>query len=211
MDGSPTPKRKWVLTSEALTKFLVCLDADAERAGEKYEAIRLALVKFFDWRCAYAPEELADETLNRAIRRVEEGEIPQDLPTYCLGIARFVLRESLRRPEQHGVELEEAGPLAVPASPEVAEDERQACFEQCLCEMPAENRQLIMQYYQDERRQKINNRLALAERMGIPLNALRSRAQRIRDRLEQCIAGCQQKSAASNIKRHEMNKGDSYQ
>lgn len=194
MDGSPTPKRKWVLTNEALTKFLACLDADAERAGEQYEAIRLALVKFFDWRCAHAPEELADETLNRAIRRVDEGESPQDLPTYCLGIARFVLRESLRRPEQRAIELEEAGQLTAPTAQEITEDERQACFEQCLRELPFENRQLITQYYQDERRQKINNRLALAERMGIPLNALRSRAQRIRDRLEQCVAGCQKKN-----------------
>jgi DNA-directed RNA polymerase specialized sigma24 family protein len=156
--------------------------------------IRLALVKFFDWRRAHTPEELADETLNRAIRHVDEGEIPKDLPTYCLGIARFVLRESLRRPERRGVELEEAGPLTAPAAQEITEDERQTCFEQCLGELPLENRQLITQYYQDERRQKINNRLALAERMGIPLNALRSRAQRIRDRLEQCVAGCQKKN-----------------
>lgn len=194
MDASPTPKRKWMLTSEALAKFLACLETDAERAGEKYEAIRLALVKFFDWRRAHHPEELADETLNRAIRHVDEGEIPNDVPTYCLGIARFVLRESLRRPEQRAIELEEAGPLITPAAQEITEDERQTCFEQCLRELSFENRQLITQYYQDERRQKINNRLALAERMGIPLNALRSRAQRIRDRLEQCVAGCQKKN-----------------
>lgn len=195
MDNSSTPKRKWVLTSEALAKFLACLDADAERAGHKYELIRLALVKFFDWRRAHAPEELADEALNRAIRHVAAGEIPQELPTYCLGIARFVLRESLRRPEQRGVELEAAGPLLAPAAQEATEDDRQDCFEHCLRELPSENRQLIMQYYQDERRQKINNRLALAEHLGIPLNALRSRAQRIRDRLEQCIASCLKKPA----------------
>jgi DNA-directed RNA polymerase specialized sigma24 family protein len=196
MEGTSTPKLKWLLTSAALAKFLGCLAADAERAGEQYELIRLSLVKFFDWRGAAFPEELADETLNRAIRRVDEGETPRDLPTYCLGIARFVLRESLRRPEQRSVELDEAGPLAVPAAPAVAEDERQACFEGCLYGLPLESRQLIMQYYQDERRQKINNRLALAERMGIPLNALRSRAQRIRDRLEQCVADCLKKNAS---------------
>ncbi|MBI1761695.1 MAG: sigma-70 family RNA polymerase sigma factor [Acidobacteria bacterium] len=194
MDGSSTPKRKWVLTSEALARFLACLDADTERAGERYEMIRLALVKFFDWRRAHTPEELADETLNRAIRRVDEGDIPADLPSYCLGIARFVLRESLRRPEQRGMDLEEAGPLPAPAADELTEDARQSCFESCLHELPVESRHLIMQYYQDERRQKINNRLALAERMGIPLNALRSRAQRIRNRLEQCVADCQKKN-----------------
>jgi hypothetical protein len=49
---------------------------------------------------------------------------------------------------------------------------------------------LITDYYKDEKRQKINNRLSLAERLGIPLNALRSRAQRVREKLEQCVMQC---------------------
>jgi DNA-directed RNA polymerase specialized sigma24 family protein len=56
--------------------------------------------------------------------------------------------------------------------------------------LPVESLQLILQYYSDEKREKINRRLAMAERLGIPLNALRSRAQRIRNRLEECVNGC---------------------
>lgn len=193
MDGTSTPKLKWMLTSEALAKFLACLDAEAERAGEQYELIRLALVKFFDWRRAQFPAELADETLNRVIRKIDEGENLRDVPSYCLGVARHVWRESLKRPESQRVDLEELGPLAAPM-PEAIEDERQACFEHCLQELPPENRQLILQYYQDDRRTKINNRLALTEHLGIPLNALRSRVQRIRDRLEQCVLLCLKKN-----------------
>jgi DNA-directed RNA polymerase specialized sigma24 family protein len=33
----------------------------------------------------------------------------------------------------------------------------------------------------------------MAERLGIPLNALRSRAQRVRNRLEECVNGCMNK------------------
>ncbi|NOT61427.1 MAG: hypothetical protein HOP19_14510 [Acidobacteria bacterium] len=195
MDGASTPKPRWTLTSEALAGFLACLDADAERAGAQYEQVRLALVKFFDWRRAPFPEDLADETLNRAIRRVAEGEAPRDLPTYCLGIARFVWRESLKLPAQRHVELEEAGSLAAPETADFTAEARLSCFEGCLYELPFESRQLILEYYQDERRQKINNRLALAERLGLPLNALRSRAQRIRDRLEACVNECLKKDA----------------
>lgn len=195
MESSTKPKQRWSLTGEALTKFLACLDADATRAGEQYEHIRLTLVKFFDWRRAQFPEELADEALNRVIRKVEEGETLRDVPSYCLGVARLVWRESLKRPENQRADLEDIGPLAAPAS-ENEEDERQACFERCLRELSPENRQIILQYYQDERRQKINNRLALTELLGIPLNALRSRVQRIRDRLEQCVMRCLKKNGA---------------
>ena len=195
MEGSTTPKHSWTLTGEALAKFLACLDADTARAGERYEHIRLALVKFFDWRRAPFPEELADEAINRVIRKVDEGETLRDAPSYCLGVARLVWRESLKRPESRRTDLAEIGALAAP-TPEVEEDERQVCFEHCLQELAPENRQLILQYYQDERRAKINNRLALTERLGIPLNALRSRVQRIRDRLEQCVVRCLKKAGA---------------
>ena len=45
-----------------------------------------------------------------------------------------------------------------------------------------------------EKRGKIDNRLSLAEKLGIPLNALRSRAQRVRAKLEQCVNRCKQRS-----------------
>ena len=53
--------------------------------------------------------------------------------------------------------------------------------------IPVRNRELIVEYYRKEGRQKIDHRVAMAERLGIPLNALRSRAQRVRDKLERCI------------------------
>ncbi|MGH9839602.1 MAG: RNA polymerase sigma factor [Blastocatellia bacterium] len=190
MDGAATSGSKWALTREALAKFLASLDADADRAGEKYETIRLRLLKFFDWRGAHFPDECADETINRVIRKLEAGDELRDVETYCLGVARMVYLETLKRPENRHVGLDEAPVLAAPVSEEEEEDERQGCFNHCLRELPIESRQLILQYYRDERREKINNRQAMADRLGIPLNALRSRVQRIRDRLEQCVARC---------------------
>src|SRR5262249_34389385 len=161
-----------------------CLDLDPDRAGEKYESIRLQLVKFFDWRGVHFPEECADETINRVVRKIDEGETFRDITSYCHGVARMVYLESLKRPENRRMGLDELPAIAVPVSDVEDDDERQTCFNHCLRELPSESRQLILKYYQDDRRQKINNRLALAEQLGIPLNALRSRAQRIRDKLE---------------------------
>jgi DNA-directed RNA polymerase specialized sigma24 family protein len=184
-----TTRRRWVLTGEALARLLTCLDDDPEAAGEKYEMIRRKLVKYFDWRGVHSPEECADETIDRVIRKLESGEAIRDIPTYCVGIARLVVLETLRAPDRRQVSLDDLGPVAAPAL-ESAENAQQSCFERCLAELPVESRRLILQYYQDERLSKINNRQAMADSLGIPLNALRSRAQRIRDKLEQCVAGC---------------------
>jgi RNA polymerase sigma factor (sigma-70 family) len=193
MDLAPAPKSEWTLSAEALARFLACLDPDSDRAGEKYESLRLTLMKFFDWRGAHFPEELADETINRVIRKIDEGQILRDIPTYCHGVARLILLEKLKGPESRRADFEELPPAALVAPEPEEKDERQDCFDQCLKELPVESRQLILQYYGEEKREKINRRLAMAERLSVPLNALRSRAQRIRNRLEECVNGCLKK------------------
>lgn len=186
-------KNEWTLTAEALAKLLACLDPDTEKAGELYEAIRQKLVKFFDWRGAHFPEDYADETLNRVTRKIDEGDVIQDVATYCHGVARLVFLEKLKSPDSRRTDFEELPPLAA-AEPEIEEpDARQECFNRCLQALPAESQQILLQYYQDEKRSKINHRVTLAERLGIPLNALRNRMQRLRDKLEQCINLCQKK------------------
>jgi DNA-directed RNA polymerase specialized sigma24 family protein len=108
-------------------------------------------------------------------------------------VARLVLLEKLKSPESRRADFEELPPAALAAPDPEEKDERLDCFERCLKELPVESRQLILQYYSDDKRKKINIRLAMAERLGIPLNALRSRAQRIRNRLEECVEGCVKK------------------
>ncbi|MGH9756092.1 MAG: RNA polymerase sigma factor [Blastocatellia bacterium] len=174
----------WKLTEEAFAKFLTRLDPDPARAGEKYEALREALVKFLDWRGAPFPEELVDETFNRVTRKLEEGETIRDLPTYCHGVARLVFLQSMERPGNKRVELEELSLIAIP-EPDVT-DVRREYLDRCLRQLPAENRELIIAYYRKEGR-RIDHRVLLAKKLGIHLNALRSRVQRIRDKLERCI------------------------
>lgn len=201
MNEARTTQTDWVLTGDAFNRFLSCLDSDMERAGEKYELIRRKLVKYFDWRGAHFPEECADETINRVIRKVEAEETIQDIPTYCYGIARFVFLETLKKSDNRQVSLDELS--TDPAAPSIEEEPaaQQECFEHCLSGLPVESRQLILQYYEDERRDKINNRQAMASHLGIPLNALRSRVQRIRDKLEQCVRNCLVKPLSSENKK----------
>lgn len=181
---------EWILTEEAFAKFLAHLDPDKERAGERYEALRLTLVKFFDWRGAHFPEECADETFNRVARKIDSGEEVRDIASYCNGVARMIFLESTRAPEHKRVNLDALTSLQNASSEPEGTSLQRGCLDHCLGILPEESRQLILNYYDSEKRGKIENRLSLADKLGIPLNALRNRAQRVRAKLEQCVNQC---------------------
>lgn len=188
-------KAEWQLTGGALERLLDRLDADRDRAGERYESLRQTLVKFFDWRGAASPDDCADETLDRLIRKLDEGAHIEEVGRYAHGIARLVLLEQMRDPLPRAALLEDvpgAPALVVAPLPPVDEEESDArdCFDACLDSLPADSRDLILRYYVDERRAKIDGRVELAKTLGITSAALRSRAQRIRDRLEKCVGRC---------------------
>jgi DNA-directed RNA polymerase specialized sigma24 family protein len=94
------------------------------RAGEKYEELREALVKFLDWRGAPFPEELVDETFNRVTRKLDEGETIRDLVPYCHGVARLVFLQWLEHPGNRRVELDELPPIATGKPEPEASDRR---------------------------------------------------------------------------------------
>ena len=181
------------LTAAGLAGLLARLDPDPERAATAYEVLRRTLVKFFDWRGAWVPEEGADETLDRLARKLAAGDQVGDVRSFAHGIARRVLLEQARRPEARIARADETeldGLAALDASAEADDEPVPACLERCLAELPRESRELILQYYVAEGRAKIENRRRVAEDLGLSDNALRSRAQRVRDRLERCIAQC---------------------
>jgi DNA-directed RNA polymerase specialized sigma24 family protein len=197
-----TSHKKIGLTPEAFESFLNSLDSDRERAGEKYEALRQKLNRFFEWRGAQNPDQLSDETLDRVSRKIIQGEIIYDIPGYVYGVARFVLRESWEKLQRERSSHDSTDINTLPAEPEVeisgSDDEIEIqqtaqCLDHCLESLPAESRALILGYYQLERGAKIQNRRQLADRLGIPMNALRIRVFRIRERLETCVHRCLEK------------------
>jgi DNA-directed RNA polymerase specialized sigma24 family protein len=180
----------WELTASALDRLLVRLDPDGARAADAYEALRVSLTRFFDWRGAHFPDECADETLNRLARRLDEGADVTDLRGFALGIARLVLLEQARSPQLRQDELDEQRIGPAPVVERETDGRLHDCLESCLASLPDDARTLILEYYQDQRRQKIDRRVRLATQLGLTANALRSRAQRVRDRLERCVRSC---------------------
>lgn len=171
-----------------LAPLLARLDPDAERAGEEFERLRRALTRFFDWRGADFPDECADETLDRLAAKVAEGTAVLDVPALAHGIARLVLLEDYRargRREEIDGDLPDGGPRA-PSRPEEAPllDHLDACLEG----LEEQERDLVLSYYSEPAgRQKIESRRRLAGTLHLTDNALRSRVQRLRDRLEACV------------------------
>jgi DNA-directed RNA polymerase specialized sigma24 family protein len=188
---------KWELTQAALGRLMARLDPDAGTAAEKYEHLRRALIKFFSWHGEVEAEACADDAIDRLARRLDEGLHIEDVPTFAYGVARMVRLERARSAAAYPVVPEEAVADLVAAQHPPTDDRLGDCLQTCLAELPAEDRTLILRYYTGMRREKIDGRALLAREMGLTANALRHRAQRVRDRLKSCARRCVETGAAA--------------
>ena len=187
------------LTAKAFARLLDRLGESQEQAGEQYEHLRRALIRFFEWRGAPFPEEHADETFNRVARKLDEGIEIKNIGGYCYEVARLVCLEALKGRESRRAPLEEIKLTATASDTADATAEKEqwlTCLDDCLGVLPAESRELITEYYRDEKRGRIDCRKVLAERLGLRRDALANRAQRLRDKLEQCVSRCLKKNSA---------------
>ena len=196
---SAARKKDWTLTKEAFERLLDSLDANRERAGEKYENVRRKLIEFFEARGSNSPADHADQTINRVARRLDEGEGVKDISAYSYGVARLLLKETLRGRGKEPLTLDLApAPLIVTDDDEDErrhlEEARLKCFEVCLSNLPAASRVLIIEYYREEKGIKIEQRKRQADALNMSLNALRLRACRIRVDLGDCITSCLDRS-----------------
>src|SRR5919202_834387 len=138
------------LTAESFSKLLARLDADRERAGEKYEELRRTLIKFFEWRGAPFPEDHSDETLNRVARKLDEGVEIKNLGGYCYEVARLVLLEVWKGSDSRRDPLDAGRAHAADAEDHDHTLERELlleCLDECLGRLPPESRALIVEYY----------------------------------------------------------------
>jgi DNA-directed RNA polymerase specialized sigma24 family protein len=191
-------KKDWDLTQQAFDRLLAWFDEGTDSGGQKYLEMRLRLTRYFDRKQCLSPDELADETLNRVARRLmEEGAITDTTPAkYCYTLAKYVFLEHLREEDrEHRKRSELLSSVKSSGNPltraeQEKKEKRLECLERCTQKLDPDIRDLIFQYYSGEQRVKIENRKALAARLGISMNALTIRACRIRERLEDCVKEC---------------------
>jgi DNA-directed RNA polymerase specialized sigma24 family protein len=185
------------LTEPAFRRLLVWLDDGVDSQGETYLEMRRRLVAYFDRRNSVSPDALADETFKRVANTLEQSTIAVTPPArYCYVVARFVFLEDVRRRESaHDNAAARADRLVTTSKDDetggfAIREQRLECLDRCLNALDPVQRVLIVGYYSGVGREKIDARRELAARLGITMNALSSRASRIRDLLERCVAQC---------------------
>lgn len=189
---------RWRLDPDSFLALLAALHEDKEEASRRYEALHQRLTRFFGWNHALDPESLADETLDRLAKRIQEDNASgapasrrdspvQDPVRFAAGIARLLLHESWRQQQREERAYSQLERSSVPGSSSREDEDLLAeDLEHCLASLPASSRTLIERYYSTEARTMIAARKQLAVALGVSRNALRNRALRIRADLEAC-------------------------
>src|SRR5438128_12012423 len=97
-DKSSRQRGEWSFTADSLHRLLNWLDGGTSADGHMYVEMRRRLRDYFARKSCGTAEDLADETLTRVARRLEEEGITQDeTPArYCYIVARFVFLEHRR-------------------------------------------------------------------------------------------------------------------
>ncbi len=172
-------------------RFLTLLDADRDAAGARYEELRVRLVRFFEWRGSSNGDDLADVCFDRVLRKIGGGEQIENVAAYAATVAQFVYKESLRSKERvtDSLDADDARDVAA-AGDAASEDPRMACLDRCLGEFQADDRNLVVAYYDTEEKTMIASRKRLADSLAMSMNTLRIKVCRLKAKLEKCTKDC---------------------
>ena len=178
------------LTPDAFEKLLRWLDPDRDKAGVKYEKIRLRLIRIFSARGSYTSEDLADQTINVVVTKIDWllENYQGDPALYFYGVAKKIYLES-QKPKT---------PPELPPQPDISKIEQEcSCLEHCVeQELTQPERELVFRYHEKDKGEKIRLRKEIASELGISINALRIRRYHLHERLRPCIEQCLQHGLA---------------
>ncbi|MCX6609823.1 MAG: hypothetical protein NTW74_03105 [Acidobacteria bacterium] len=163
------------------------LNRDKDTAALLYEELRQRLIRYFRWERSSEPEDQADEVLNRVARILAEGEEVEGVERFAAGVARVLMRESITRSQRRELALKK---MVLPDRDPPVDPDALACLEGCLAKLGPDQARLILRYYAGSGSAHIVVRREIAEELGLEINALRNRALRIRERLEECVRRC---------------------
>lgn len=173
------------ITQSKFEGMLEWLNPDRDQAVKKYEKIRRRLIEIMAGRGCHEAEDLSDEVIDRVVAKIDDvtKNYEGDPAYYFYGVAKKVLLEYWK-----------PKPLPDPPDPVWPPDDdeddewRLKLLEECLALLPPDDRDLVLNYYSKEGRDKIVYRTEMASKLGIGLNALRIRVFRIRIVIKDCIS-----------------------
>lgn len=182
---------KWTPTQQSFEKLLATFSSDHDEAGRIYVQVRLKLLRLFERHGVADADRCVDVTLDRVMRRLDEGEAIANIMGFIYTVAAYIRKEDWTEQKKvRDAEDEIKSQTELKQRKGVEENPLQFCLERCLGDLPVETRKLIEDYYSEDGSAKIRLRRQMAKALGIEMNALRLRAHRIRLSLETCVKEC---------------------
>jgi RNA polymerase sigma factor (sigma-70 family) len=185
-EGAPDRQPRGVDWKDLLKAF----DADSATALEKYQVARNGLMSIFRARgLEKEAEDLASEVVYRVLRHLKEKSSThpiRDLPAFIHGVTKNVIFETRRK--QRTVPFNDELDTMSPASVESPEDGAQRKedlerFEAALNHLPESKRSLVERYFSRSKTEKIKDRAAMAQELGVKPGALRARVHKILNKM----------------------------
>lgn len=149
----------------------------ASMSDDEYRELFQRLCHFFEWHHCAAPEDLAQETIIRGLRRLEEGEVNYagHKHGYFFGIAQNVRREQWKVRSFDPIDE-----VAASGENNAVGVQSWIFLRESLDQLDADDRELIESYAYD-------GVDATAAMFQITPNAVRVRVSRIRRRIKQAM------------------------
>jgi RNA polymerase sigma factor (sigma-70 family) len=184
--------KNFEISQNSFEQLLDWLDLDREVAGQKYELIRTRLIKIFYNRGCHLAEDLADETIDRVARKIEDiaKNYKGEPSLYFYGVAKNIFLEYSRIPKSE----ELPATLVKEKTADEDAEKYHECLDKCLKKISSDQRYLIVTYYRGEKKIKIEQRKKLEKILDISNKTLRVRALRIRLILQKCVLNCVQEN-----------------
>ena len=161
-------------------------DHSVDISEHDYRQVRERLVTFFRMGGCFDPEALADEVVYRTLRRIADGvHLNCELASFCLGIARNVLRE-WRKKHQFQELTHDPSDSPGRGFANMNRTELGLWLQDCLRALPEEKRSVLLEYHMGDRRE-------LAQKRDKSPNALRIEIYRLTQEILQSVQSRTQK------------------
>lgn len=174
------------VNAEPFTALLAFLSEDPNAASDHYLRLHNKLAGYFRLKGMSDPIRDADDTLDRAGKKILEGVPVPDIDRFCIGIARNVALERSRKQRReesvfhHFFDHSQNDNTLI--------DRIANLMKPCFEKLDSEDRDLLNSYCAiPPGKSRAEHRRNLAERLKSTIAALRIRVTRLRRELEDCV------------------------
>lgn len=174
--------------NKSLQKLIEICASNQDGASIAYNELRNSLVRFFQIKGDFDPDEAADLTLDRAALKIPQDTSIENLTGYCFGVARFIFLERVRHAKKLNAAADEFYRMKNSSGIVRETDDEFFAFRECFEKLTSAEKLFLRDYFADLPFSELDKRRRqTCLESGITLNNLRLKVFRLRRRLEDCV------------------------